>query len=1031
MNITDWSIRNSRVVIMIVLVLLIAGIGSYKALPKAQNPDFTIRTALITTHFPGASPERVEQLVTDTIEEKVLEMPELDNVTSESRTGISVVNANFLESYTDMRPIFDDLRRKIDDIARDLPEGVLPPQVNDEFGDSFGHVYLLTGEGFSQAELKSYAEDIREQLLKERNIAKVEIFGAQNEAIFIEYNNAKLTEIGLSPQQLSESLQAINILSSGGEIRVGPERIVLEPSGNFETIEDLKEAVIALPGSGKLIYLGDIASIYRAYEDPAKTRVHSNGEPALALALSMREGGNILNLGERLAELIPELESHYPLGIEINPLFQQAVLTDASVDAFLSNLLQAVGIVILVMILTLGMRTGIVVGALIPIVMVSTFFVMGLFGIGINQISLAALIISLGLLVDNAIVVVEATIVRREQGIEPIPACIAAAKEMKVPLLVSSLTTAAAFTPIALAQSAVSEFTSSIFYVVTISLMLSWLLSMTFIPMLTPKLIKVNRSSSTGKPHYNSRFYKLYRGLLLPSLRYPILFCLIVVVFFAVAIYGMNYVPKVFIPPSEDPVLSAKLELPVGTAIETTEAVISDIEGFLKNDLLVEPDAESPNDIGVTSWAAYIGTGGPRFVLGFDPPNPNPANTAMVINVSSAEAIDPMMAAIENYTFEHHPDLQVQIKRLANGPPVSYPVEIRVSGPEFSELFHLVSEIKKQLWSYEEVLAVKDTWGPQSKKLIIDVDQARALRAGVSSNDIAVSLNTSLSGMKMTEYREDDDIIPITLRTVPTDRQDITKLENLTIFSQGSGVTVPLKQVADVEVVWEPARIERRDRERTITVQAQLIPGVTAAEIAAVFGPWLAEYSNSWDGSYRYEEGGETEKADQANASIIAALPYAGMAILLLLMFQFNSFRRTGIVLVTIPLGLIGITAGLLLAQSTFGFFTFLGLVSLAGIVINNAIVLLDRIKIEIDDNGLQPSDAIIEASQQRARPILLTTATTVGGMFPLWMSGGPMFEPMAIAILFGLLFATFITLLLVPVLYSILFRVKYTILPS
>ncbi len=1025
MNITEAAIRYSRVTLVIVLVLVFAGISSYFALPKDQNPAFTVRTAVITTRFPGASPERVEQLVTDTIEEIIMEMPELDTVTSESRTGISVVNANFLESYMDMRPIFDDLRRKVDEIVQDLPEGAMSPQVNDEFGDTFGHVYLLTGEGYSPAELKTMADEIRERLLKERNIAKVDIFGAQDEAIFIEYNNARLTEIGLSPQQLASSLQAINILSSGGEIRFGRERIVLEPSGNFESVEDLKRAVIALPGSGDLVYLGDIATIYRDYEDPARTRVHANGERALAFAVSMREGGNILDLGTRLATLIPELESDYPLGITIEPLFQQSVMTDASVDAFLSNLVQAVGIVILVMVLTLGLRTGIVVASLIPTVMVSTFFVMGVFDIGVNQVSLAALIIALGLLVDNAIVVVEATIVRRERGEEPVPACIGAAREMMVPLLVSSLTTAAAFTPIALAESAVSEFTSDIFYVVTIALLLSWMLSMTFVPMLTPKLIKVKETSGTEKTDFTGWFYNSYRGLLLPSLRHPALFGLIVVGFFAASVFGLGYVPKVFIPPSEDPILSAKLELPVGTAIEATESVISDVEGFLKSDLLLDATADD-EAIGVTSWVAYIGTGGPRFVLGFDPPNPNAANTAMVINVNSPAAIDPMIAAIEDYTFERHPDLQVQVKRLANGPPVSYPVEVRVSGPEFNELFRLVSDIKLQLWSYAAVTAVKDTWGPQSKKLVINVDQARALRAGVTSNDIAVSLNASLSGMKMTEYREGGNIIPISLRTVATDRQDIAKIENLTVFSQRAGGTVPLKQVADVEVVWEPARVERRDRERTVTIQAQLRPGVTAAEIAAEFGPWLAEFSQTWRSEYRYEEGGETEKADEANAAIIAAVPLAGMAILLLLMLQFNSFRRTGIVLITIPLGLIGITIGLLVANSTFGFFTLLGLVSLAGIVINNAIVLLDRIKTEIEDNGLAPADAVIEASQQRARPILLTTATTVGGMLPLWIGGGPMFEPMAIAILFGLLFATFITLLLVPVLYSALFRVRY-----
>lgn len=1025
MNITDWSIRYNRFTLVVAISLIFAGIASYYALPKAQNPDILTRTAVVTTSFPGASPERVERLVTDIIEEKILEMPELDNVTSESRTGISIINANFRESYTDLQPIFDDLRRKVEAIDEDLPEGVLSSQVNDEYGDTFGHVYTLSGHGYSAAELKTFADDIRKRLLKEPNIAKVEVYGAQEEAIFIDYKNARLTEIGLSPQQLANSLQDINIVSSGGEIRFGGERIVLEPSGNFESIDDLKNTIISLPQSNKLVQLSDIAHIYRDYEDPAQTRVHSNGEQSLAFAASMREGGNILELGERLHTLIPELESRYPLGITIKPLFQQSILTDASVDTFLSNLLQAVGIVILVMVVTLGLRTGIVVATLIPLVMVSTFFVMSFVNIGINQISLAALIISLGLLVDNAIVVVEAAIVQREKGASPVQACINAAKEMMVPLLVSSLTTATAFAPIALAQSAVGEFTADIFYVVTISLLLSWLISMTFIPMLSQRLLKVEKKPASVTPVFENRYYQFYRRLLLASLHNRSIFGLLVVGLFSASLYGLiNYVPMVFIPPSKDPVLSAKFELPIGTSIETTEEVISNIETFLNDELRLTAHADK-SAIGITDWVAYIGTGGPRFVMGYNPPSANPANTAMIINVNTFKSLAPVITAIENYTFEKYPDLQVQIKQLDNGPSASYPVELRLSGPDFNELFRIVAKVKQQLWSYDAITAVKDTWGPQSKKLVINIDQARALRAGVTSNDIAVSLNASLSGMHMTEYREEDDTIPITLRTASNDRQDITKLENLSIFSQSSSVNVPLKQVADIEVVWEPAKIERRDRDRTISIQAQLRPDVTATAFLSQLSPWVAEYAESWSSEYRYEFGGESEKSSEASASIIAALPFAAIAIVLLLVLQFNSIRRTSIVLVTIPLGLIGITIGLIVARSTFGFFTFLGLISLAGIVINNAIVLLDRIKIETEENGLSDYDAIIEACLQRARPILLTTATTVGGMLPLWIGGGPMFEPMAVAILFGLLFATLITLLLVPVLYSVLYRVS------
>ena len=1026
MNITDWSIRYNRVTIVIVVALVISGIQAYLELPKAQDPGFTIRTATVTTQLPGASPERVELLISDVVERAIMEMPELDNVTSESRNGISIVTANFLESYMDMRPIFDQLRRKIDNIASELPDGASTPQVNDEFGDTFGHVYTISGEGFTPRELRDTVLDIRDQLINEPNVAKVEIYGDREETIYIEYDNARLTEIGMSPQQLASVLQAINILSSGGSIVIGPERIALEPSGNFETLVDLETAIIEVPGNTALVQLGDIANIHRAYEDPITEMVRAHGKSAVAFAVSMREGGNIMELGEQLRVRLDKIQADLPLGLQIEPMFLQSTLTEESVNSFVTSLGQAVAIVVFVMVLTLGFRTGLVVASLIPVVMISTFFVMAQFDIGIDQISLAALIISLGLLVDNAIVVVEATIVRREKGEPPIPACIGAAQEMMVPLLISSLTTAAAFTPIALADSTVGEFTAAIFYVVTIALLLSWALSMTFIPMMTPFIKTSSQSSESIEREYDTPAYRRYRVALLSCLRHPLIFGAGVFVIFLLSIQGLSHVPSVFIPPSEDPILSTSIELPTGTSIETTELTIKEFEEFLETHR-VNADGSESEAIGVTGWTAFIGTGGPRFVLGFDPPSPNEANTAMVLNVNNSESLDPMKLAVQTYFAEQVPDAQLQIKRLSNGPPVSFPIEVKAFGPDIPELLRNVGEIKARLWEIGAVIAVKDTWGPQSKKLIINIDQARALRAGVTNEDIATSLNAGLSGMEMTEFREGDEVIPINLRALVSDRADISKLENLSIFSQSSGTSVPLNQVADINVIWEPARIERMDRVRTIKVQAQLKNGVTATEVNTELVPWLDTVSSNWGIGFGYEEGGEAESSEEANASILAAVPIALFAIVILLMIQFNSFRQTGIVLMTIPLGLVGIVVGLLLANSSFGFFTLLGLISLAGIVINNAIVLLDRIKLEIEENGLPPGEAILQAAQQRARPILLTTATTVGGMLPLWIAGSPMFESMAIAILFGLLFATTITLFLVPVLYASLFRISLT----
>ncbi|MDJ0709017.1 MAG: efflux RND transporter permease subunit [Woeseiaceae bacterium] len=1017
MALTLSAIKQNRITITVITLAVLAGMFAFQDIPKAQDPGFTIRTAVITTRFPGASPQRVEELVTDKIEKKVQEMPEIDNIISESRTGISIITVNFKESYRVMRPIFDDLRRKVETVVEDLPQGSTVPVVNDEFGDVFGSVYTLTGDGFSYAELKEVADELRDVLLKEPDIAKVDIHGAQQEVIFVEYNNARLSEFGLSPQQLAGTLAAANIVSSGGDLISGRERIALEPTGNYESLEDLRRSVIQLPG-GALVYLEDIADIYRGYKDPPRSVARVNGEPALALAISMREGGDILKLGERLNELMPRLVAQYPWGVNIEKVWFQADLVEANVDNFTNNLMQAVGIVILVMIAFLGIRTGLVVGALIPATIISTFVAMQFFEITINQISLTALIISLGLLVDNAIVMTESILVKREQGTDAVEAAVAAGKELGTPLLISSLTTALAFMPIAMAKSAVGEYTSDIFYVVAITLLVSWLLAMTMIPMLTTLALRVDKVQGSRDEAFDGRWYGVYRGLLTSAVYNPYRFLMLIAALFALAIVGMGMVRQEFIAPSEDPIFTAKLEMPLGTSIETSQEVIGSVDEFVTEQFFGGDAAK------VRNWLTFIGEGGPRFMLALNPPNPNPANTFLIANTFDGKEVDEVMAGIERFVRAEHPDLAAQIKRVGNGPPVDYPIIVRLSGSDFDTLYRMADEVTGYLYELPGVASVKNTWGLQTKKLRIRVNQELARRAGVTSEDVAYSLQASLTGIDLTQYREGDDIIPVTLRTIAADRQDISKLEGLTVFSQGTGQNVPLKQVADAVLDFEPGVIERRDRERTLSLNVQLLPSATAAKVAGELKPWLEQRQQQWPNGHKYEIGGETEESGDANASIAAELPTAAMLILLLLVGQFNSIRRPVIILTTIPLGLIGVTFGLLVANSSFGFFTILGLISLSGIIINNAIVLLDRIAIEIEEFGRSQSEAVFYAAQQRLRPILLTTATTVLGMTPLLWGGTAMFLPMAITIIFGLAFATALTLLVVPVLYTLFFRV-------
>jgi multidrug efflux pump subunit AcrB len=1023
MSLTNIAFRYNRIVIMLIIILLFSGLLAYKSLPKAQDPGFTIRTAVIMTRLPGASPERMELLVTDKIEKKAQEMPEVDNITSESRTGISIIYVNFKESYKNMRPIFDDLGRKVEDITNDLPKGISGPNINDEFGDVFGSVYSLKGQDFSYAELKTIADDIRDRLLKLDDIAKVELHGEQDEVIFVEYNNARLNELGISPQQLSSMLSSANILSSGGNILTGRERIVLEPTGNYESLEQLRNTVIELPNSD-VVYLGEIATIYRDYTDPPTSVSRSNGERALAIAISMREGGDILSLGQQLDHLMPVIQAKYPWGIEIEKVWFQADIVETNIDNFSANLFQAVAIVTLIMLLFLGLKVGLVVASLIPAAMIIAFYFMQLFGITINQISLAALIISLGLLVDNAIVMVESILVRRDQGATAIDAAVESGKELFTPLLISSLTTSAAFMPIGLAESSVGEYTSDIFYVVTITLLISWALAMTMIPLLSSWAL-ANRQPNVkvlGHGEFSSISYRIYRSLLLPALRNKLLFCLFIIVLFFSAIQGLNYVRVAFIEPSEDPVFTGTFEMPLGTSIETSQKIMNDIDQFIHKQYYQPKDSEPL----IKNWLSYVGDGGPRITLSLSPPNTNPANSFLVANTLNGEDVETIFDGIQAFTAQNYPDLGVKLSRLENGPPVGYPVQVRLSGPEFNTLYHLSDQVTTKLYDNNAILSVKNTWGKKTKKLLVTVDQQRALKAGITSDDVAYSLKASLSGIEMTEYREDDKLIPITLRSIAADRQDIQKLDGTSIYSQSTGQSVPLKQVADVSMVFEPGIIERRDRTRTLTLKAQLMPNTTATDVNKTLIPWLEQASADWPSDYQYELGGETEDSGDANASIAAKLPIAGMIILLLLVGQFNSIRRPLIILTTIPLGVIGVVIGLLVANSSFGFFTILGILSLAGIIINNAIVLIDRIKIEIEQLGKSANTAVIAACQQRLRPILLTTATTVLGMMPLWWGGTAMFRPMAISIIFGLAFATVITLFLVPVLYGLFFKVNF-----
>jgi multidrug efflux pump len=1026
-DLTRFAIDKNRVFLAALLIVLVSGAFAYQSMPRSEDPGFIIRTALVQTVFPGASPERVEMLVTDKLEKAIQEIPELDFVSSQTKAGLSLVFVNIREEYRDMRPIWDSLRRKVDKASAELPDEVIGPVVNDEFGDVFGSLIAVTGDGFNYRELKSVADELRDELLHIDDVAKVEIIGAQDERVFVVFENARLAELGMSPLQLQQALQERNIVLPGGNVTTEYEKIVLEPTGNFESLDELRRSIVTLPSSNAMVRLEDVLTIERGYVDPPEVIARFNGEPALVLAASLRDGGNILRLGDGIESVLDRARRVYPVGVDFSFLNFQPRDVERKINEFVMNLAQAVTLVALIMLLFLGMRTGLIVASLIPASILAALLLMSLFDIGLDQMSLAALIIALGMLVDNAIVMSESIMVQTGRGKPVISAALDSSRELRIPLLTSSLTTAAAFLPIFLSESNTGEYTAPLFKVVTITLLCSWVMALTLIPVLCVLFLRVAPARSTASRQGLGEWaYASYMAGLMWALRHRALTIVAVVGMFALAIQGMALIPSIFYPPNDRATFTVEIDLPEGTPIERTNDVTAAVEAFLAESM---PRAQWGDKApGLVNWGSFVGQGPPRFMLTLDQKQRSPNYAYVLVNLNSGELLTPeAFRSVEDFVAQNFPDANVTVRPLPLGPPAWPPIQVRVSGRDIDKVYEIVEAIKGRLREIPGARQVSDSWGPRSKKVAIEIDETRARLAGITNRDVALSMQTYLTGLATTEYREGDELIPVVLRSRADQRTDPARLATMNIYSQTTGQSVPLGQVAFPRLIWQPGIIERRDRMRTVSVEALLDNGYTVADVNTVLGPWLTEQAGDWPFGYSWAFGGEAETSGKANAAIGKKVPIAILIITLLLVAQFNSLRRPLIILMTIPLALIGVVAGLLVTQSYFGFMTLLGIISLSGIVINNAIVLLDRIRIEIDESGLKPQAAVLTAARQRARPILLTTATTVAGLLPLWLGGGPMWEPMAISIIFGLIFATVLTLGVVPVLYSLFYRVSFS----
>jgi len=1008
-NYTELVLEKNRVTVTILVFFLIGGIIAYFNMPRAKDPSFQIHSAVVSTIFPGATPSRIESLVTIPLERELRQINEIKRIKSISKNGISTIYITISEKYDDLDPIWDQVRKKIENT--DLPQEVGEPQLDESFNKVYGTLINIIGEGFSYAELEVIANAVKEELLNIPDAGDVEIVGLQRQHIYIEFSNAKLAELGLSPNALSKIIQERNIITPGGAITIGPQRLILEPTGNLKSVQELGKTIVPLPGRKDVVYLEDIVSIRAGYSEPQDPLTRSNTEESLLLAVTVADEGDIIALGKAIKEKIAYLEEQYPIGVEFSLAFDEPNLVEHIINNFTGSILTSILIIMGVMLLTLGWRTGLIVTSLIPATILTALFIMWKLDIGLNQVSLAALIISLGLLVDNAIVISESIIVKMDEGATPIEASSGAVKELNVSLLTSSLTTAAAFLPIYIAESTASDYTSSLFEVVTITLLSSWALALTIVPMLSYFYL---RPRELPKFTYNNPFCNTFKILLTISLKYRMISTLIIGGIFIFALLLSLTVPKIFFPPSAQPSMIVRIALPVGASIEETLKTVEEMERFL----------ESKRPEYIENYTSFVGKGAPRFWINNTPVPDADDYAEILVNAVSLSAYEEIQPQIELFGFNHFSNAEVSVKKLDNGPPVKNPVQIRVIGSNIEEITKQADAVKQALSDSEMVYHIDDDWGVWTQKLVIDINPSLAYHAGVSYNDIASSLQTALSGRNITQFRTNIKTIPITMRSNHALKSSMETLESTLVFIPASNKSVPLTQVASIDVVWKPPKIVRFNGTHAVTVTAQLKKGFTAFDVKNEIESTLK--AMQWPLGYRYEFGGEVESSNEAQGAVSAKLPITAMIIIVLLVLQFNSFAKTGLILVTIPLGIIGVIFGLFLTNSYFGFMTYLGIISLVGIVINNAIILIERIEYELEVTGLTPQDAIIEAAQRRIRPIILTTMTTIGGLIPLWISGGPMWEPMAIAIIFGLSFATVLTLGVLPIFYAIVFKVNY-----
>ncbi|MBL4679331.1 MAG: efflux RND transporter permease subunit [Pseudomonadales bacterium] len=1011
MNIAQFFIERRVVTLVLTVVMLGAAMQAYQGLSRLEDPEFTIKDALVITPYPGASAAEVEEEVSDRLEKAVQKMGQLKRVVSKSDRGLSTLTVTIKDKYDKHKlpQVWDELRRKIADVQRDLPPGAGPSLVVDDYGDVYGIFVAVTGDGYSYAEIKDVVDMLRRELLLVKDVGKIDTYGERTEAVYVELNRDRMSQLGIPPEAIVNELRQKNLVTNSGRVAVGKEFITLNPGGETKTIDQFGAILISARGSEQ-IHLRDVAQIRRGYVEPQNHMIRYDGQLAIGMGISTVSGGNVVEMGVALKQRVAELMGQVPIGIEAGMVSVQSDAVDTAIKGFVVSLLEAVAIVIVVLLLFMGVRSGLLIGFVLILTISGTFIFLAPMQVALERISLGALIIALGMLVDNAIVVVDGVLVRLQKGEDAKQAAIDVVKQTAVPLLGATVIAILAFAAIGTSDDNTGEFCRSLYQVVLVSLLLSWVTAVTVTPLLCIMFLKKPAAGAEAVDPYGGAFYGMYKGLLRVCIRLKTLSLGVVVVMFTASLWGFQFIEQSFFPPSTRPQIMVDLWLPQGTHIDETRKLVESVEGYV---------LEQP---GVTHVTSLIGKGGMRFLLTYAPEKTNSAYAQLLVDVDDPDRITELLTNVEAYLQQTYPDVLGYSSRFQLGPGSVGKVQARLSGPDPDVLRELVSQVESVLYADSDAKSIRTDWRQRVKMVRPNVAEEQANLNGITRPDISSVLLEGFQGESVGVYREGDLLLPIILRAEEANRSNIGSLYNLQIWSPVAGGMIPLRQVVSTfETVYEDEIIMRRNRKPTITVFADPIAG-PASELFARVRPQI-EALELPEG-YELEWGGEYEDSGNAQAGLAASIPMFVMIMILTTIMLFNSLRQPLIIWLVVPLALIGVTVGLLATGQPFGFMSLLGFLSLMGMLIKNAIVLIDEINLQ-SGGGKDLMTAILDSGTSRLRPVALAAATTALGMIPLLFDA--FFVAMAVTIIAGLMFATLLTMVVVPVLYATFYKAETT----